>query len=225
MGPTITERVVAEVVEDRYHGATTLSPWLGAGGRRVGSTGIGVERLVVVIDIGVGTQSVWRGRGARLRVPVSDELLLEGPRAEVLDVSPVPQVGIADQHGVETVRGRTDHVQGSTPPLNVTLGQRQSPLASQLIDLVRVQAVQPGLRAADDQGGRGRERGVQLHLDAVSLVDLCRRRHRSTYAEHATMPTLMDIGRGLPCCGSDFSRTSGPLCRHSCGLGWVLVGS
>jgi hypothetical protein len=51
------------------------------------------------------------------------------------------------------------------------------------------------------------------------------RSYSSTYAEPATMPTSMDFECELLSSGGDSDRTGGPLCRHSCGLGWVLVGS
>jgi hypothetical protein len=46
-------------------------------------------------------------------------------------------------------------------------------------------------------------RGVLFEGDVADFIDLCRCRHKSTYPDPATMPTLRRCGRGIVCAGGD----------------------
>ena len=169
VGAVVAERVVTEFIQGFRDRLAVFCPWLRGG--CVGFGFVGLAFFSGVIDIGICADAVWwRCIEFRLRVPLGEEFLLERPGAEVLDVGPRAQVVIVDEHAVEAVGRGGYHLQGRRPALYITLRQLQASLARQLVDLMGVQPVQPGLGAADHQGRRRGERGVQLHLDPVDLV-------------------------------------------------------
>lgn len=164
VGPVTAERVVPERVEKRCQ---LLTHRVGDGSCRFGFRGVILVRLVQLrlVRHAVGP-AVRRGR----REPFAEQLLLEGPGTEVLDVRPLPELGVRDQQLVQPVRRRVGHGQRGGPPLDLLIGEGQSALLGEFFDPVRLHLVQPGVDAGGDEGGGGSEDLIQLHLYRICLV-------------------------------------------------------
>lgn len=171
--PSIAERVVPERVEEPGHLLTTRGPRFS--GYRRGVTGPRSKPLIVCVELDFVLDVLIEvefphGPGRVWRVPGVEQLLLEGPGTEVVDLHPVPQPLVADEHRVESVGCRADDVQGGGPTLDIPFGQLQSALPGQFGDLVGLELIEPGFRSCADQGRRRCEHLVELHLDPVGFV-------------------------------------------------------
>ncbi|MGX1311052.1 hypothetical protein RKD24_001171 [Streptomyces calvus] len=175
VGAASAERIVAECVEEPCDRGASLRP----GSVGDGGVAIGPEPFLVLVECALVLEIPFvhvvrppGGLASRQRVPGVQQLLLEGPGTEVVDLRPVPQASVVDEHGVQPVRGGTYDVQGGGPPFHVLVGELQSSLPGEFGDLVGLQLVKPGVGdTGGDERGRGGEHLVELHLYAVGLVD------------------------------------------------------
>nr|WP_019435835.1 hypothetical protein [Streptomyces sp. AA0539] len=105
------------------------------------------------------------------REPAVQQQIVEGEGTEVVDSDPPPELVVLDEQGQETVRGSADCVDGVGPVVDITGGQLEPAVPGHLLELVDGDLVEPGVRGLAHQSAGRREGRVELHLDAVCLVD------------------------------------------------------